>query len=129
MEWNFRSGSMIDARASRAEFMSALRERATETSDLAAAEMIFGELIGNVVRHAPGPVRVRLEWNGRRAMLSVHDEHAPFKPTFRLPADIMSEHGRGLYIARALATSLDVIHVSGDGTKVSVGLPVRARLS
>lgn len=129
MEWIFRSGSMLDARTSRAEFMSALRERATETSDLGAAEVIFGELIGNVVRHAPGSVRVRLEWTGRRAMLSVHYEHAPFRPTFRLPDDIMSEHGRGLYIARALATSVDVTHVSGDGTSVQVGLPVRARLS
>jgi hypothetical protein len=29
-----------------------------------------------------------------------------------------------LFIARTLATSLDVTHLSGDGTKVTVGLPV-----
>jgi anti-sigma regulatory factor (Ser/Thr protein kinase) len=128
MEWNFRSGSVTDARKTRAEFMTALRAGAAEGSDFAAAELIFGELISNVVRHAPGAVRVRLEWSGSKALLSVHDEHAPFTPKFKLPADIMSEHGRGLFIARALATSMDVTHVHGNGTKVSVGLPVRARV-
>ncbi len=108
--------------------MTALRAGAAEGSDFAAAELIFGELISNVVRHAPGAVRVRLEWSGSKALLSVHDEHAPFTPKFKLPADIMSEHGRGLFIARALATSMDVTHVHGNGTKVSVGLPVRARV-
>ncbi len=107
--------------------MTELRSRAADSSDFAAAELIFGELIGNVVRPAPGAVCVRLEWNGSKALLSVHDEHAPFTPKFQLPADIMSEHGRGLYIARAFSTSLDITHVHGDGTKVSVGLPVRAR--
>jgi anti-sigma regulatory factor (Ser/Thr protein kinase) len=124
MEWNFRSKSMRDARTSRAEFMRALRSDANAKSDLGAAELIFGELIGNVVQHAPGPVRVRLDWSGKKAVLSVHDEHAPFTPRFELPADPLQEHGRGLYIARALATSFDVTHISGDGTKVTVGLPV-----
>ena len=124
MEWIFRSKSMHDARSSRAEFMRVLRERASAKSDLGAAELIFGELIGNVVQHAPGPVHVRLEWRGKSAVLSVHDEAEPFTPRFQLPADPMQEHGRGLYIARALATSFHVTHVSGDGTKVTVGLPV-----
>jgi anti-sigma regulatory factor (Ser/Thr protein kinase) len=124
MEWNFRSKSMHDARSTRAEFMRALRSDASAKSDLAAAELIFGELIGNVVQHAPGPVCVRLDWPGEKALLSVHDEHAPFTPRFRLPADPLAESGRGLYIARALATSFNVTHISGDGTKVTVGLPV-----
>jgi len=104
--------------------MRALHERASANSDFAGAELIFGELISNVVRHAPGPVQVRLDWSGKKAILSVHDEHAPFTPRFKLPDDIMAESGRGLYIARAYATSLDVTHIDGDGTKVSVGLPV-----
>lgn len=104
--------------------MTELREFGTTNSDFAGAELIFGELISNVVRHAPGPVRVRLDWNGKKAVLSVHDEAQPFKPRFALPLDPMSESGRGLFIARALATSLDVTHIAGDGTKVSVGLPV-----
>ena len=104
--------------------MRALRTAANATSDLAAAELIFGELIGNVVQHAPGPVRVRLDWSGEKAVLSVHDEHAPFTPRFTLPTDPMQENGRGLFIAHTLATSFDVTHISGDGTKVTVGLPV-----
>jgi anti-sigma regulatory factor (Ser/Thr protein kinase) len=124
MEWQFGSASSADARRSRREFMTELRESGSTSSDFAGAELIFGELISNVVRHAPGPVRVRLFWNGKRAVLSVHDEAAPFKPKFALPADPMSENGRGLFIARALSTSLDVTHIAGDGTKVSVGLPV-----
>ena len=104
--------------------MQALKARATESSDLAGAELIFGELISNVVRHAPGAVCVRLSWNRHKAMLSVHDEHAPFTPKFKLPDDPFAESGRGLYIAKALATSIAVTHINGDGTKVSVGLPV-----
>lgn len=104
--------------------MCALRTAANTRSDLGAAELIFGELIGNVVQHAPGDVCVRLDWNDKNATLSVHDQHAPFTPRFRLPDDIMQEHGRGLYIARVLSTSFNVTHISGDGTKVTVGLPV-----
>jgi anti-sigma regulatory factor (Ser/Thr protein kinase) len=124
MEWRFRSGSQTEARNSRAEFMSELRRRASAKSDLAAAELIFGELIGNVVKHAPGAVRVRLDWSGPRAVLSVHDEHAPFTPKFKLPENPMAEGGRGLFIAKALSTSIAVTHIHGDGTKVAVGLPV-----
>ena len=127
MEWNFRSGSVAAARESRREFVSELRAQANAQSDLPAAELIFGELIGNVVKHAPGRVSVKLEWNGPKAILSVCDIHAPFKPKFTLPADIMSESGRGLFIAHTLATSVSVTHIRGDGTKISIGLPVWRR--
>jgi serine/threonine-protein kinase RsbW len=98
--------------------------RAGGTGDFPAAELVCGELVGNAVRHAPGRIVVRLEWDDDYPLLSVHDEGTSFRPDFRLPEDPMSEHGRGLYIVRALALSLDVMDIEGDGSQVLARLPV-----
>ena len=123
MEWRFDSRSEMDAHRLRHEFMDLLRERGT--GDFAAAELVYGELVGNAVRHAPGPVVVRLDWDDVHPVLTVHDEGESFRPTIRLPADPLAEHGRGLYIVRALALSLDVESIDGDGSQVNARLPVR----
>lgn len=122
MEWRFDSRSEIDAHRMRHEFMDLLR--AGGTGDFPAAELVYGELIGNAVRHAPGPIVVRLDWDDDYPLLSVHDEGESFDVDIRLPEDPMAEHGRGLYIVRALALSFDVRSIAGDGSQVAARLPV-----
>ncbi|GAC1593992.1 MAG: hypothetical protein NVS3B28_24330 [Candidatus Velthaea sp.] len=126
MEWKFESSNEIDARRLRRELIAILR--AEGVGDFDAAELIYGELIGNVVRHAPGRIRIQLVWENDVPVLTVGDEAQPFTVHAELPADVMSECGRGMYIVKTLVRDFHIRDVPGDGTEVRVTLPVnRAR--
>jgi len=99
-----------------------LRSHADGADFLARAELIFGELLGNVVRHAPGPVEISLFRSRDGALLHVLDSGTAFELSEQLPADLLSERGRGLYIVRCLARSLKVEHVFNCGNHISVEL-------
>lgn len=122
MQWAFDSSSEIDAHRLRREFMALLRRDAS--GDFDAAELIYGELIGNAVRHAPGRITVRLDWPSDEPALTVHDEGASFVPKTTLPDDPLSESGRGLFIVKQLASSLRIRDIEADGSKVVAVLPV-----
>lgn len=72
------------------------------------AEMILGELIGNVVRHTPGAIEVVLERRRGAIVLHVLDNGEGFQFSPRLPLDAFSERGRGLYIAAQLSDDFSV---------------------
>jgi anti-sigma regulatory factor (Ser/Thr protein kinase) len=122
--WTFDSASTERAKQCRLEFSSLLRRYGNPESDFDAAELIFGELMANVVQHAPGPVSIRLEWTGKFPTLIMHDQEEPFAATLNLPDDPLRESGRGLFIIRELAVSLKVEDVPNDGTRVIVQLPI-----
>ena len=98
--------------------------RAAGNVDLEAAELIFGELIGNVVRHAPGPIDVQLSWGGNYPVLHVTDRGRGFIRNPSLPVDPLSESGRGLYIIALLARDVRVERIPGYGNHVAVELNV-----
>ena len=50
IEWNFDSAAAVRAEIARAEFMAIIKTVSHEQGDLESCELIFGELIGNVVR-------------------------------------------------------------------------------
>lgn len=109
----------------RRDLLAYLESRATAESDLAGAALIFGELIGNVVRHAPGPIAVDLNWVDGIAVLRVRD-HGPgfeWNGSVALP-ETLAESGRGLYIAHAVARDLQVRRINGNGTEAVAWLPV-----
>jgi anti-sigma regulatory factor (Ser/Thr protein kinase) len=91
------------------------------------AEIVFGELVGNVVRHATGPIDVDLEWGAEYPALHVIDRGREFSPNGSLP-DELSEGGRGLYIVRQLSRTLEIEHISGYGNHVTAELPLRKNL-
>lgn len=119
--------SYSDARQMRDEFISLLYACATTDSDFFAAELSYGELVGNVRRHAPGRASIALSWDGIHPTLMVHDEEKMFTHPCDLPADPMQENGRGLFIVKSLAVSLKFKDIIGDGSKVSVVLPVKRK--
>jgi len=125
--WAFHSHDAMRAEGARSQFVERLRDLATAESDLAAAELIFGELIGNVVRHGPGSIDVDLEWEGERAVLHVMDRGPHFTPNAELPDDVWSEEGRGLFLIAALGEDLSYAPLPVRGNHVSVVLPVRRR--
>jgi anti-sigma regulatory factor (Ser/Thr protein kinase) len=125
MHWTFQAADAGRAYGVRRDLLAYLRSRAREGSDLDAAALIFGELVGNVVRHAPGPIYVEIVWEGATAVLRVVDEGPGFDwdglPT--LPS-MFAESGRGLFIASSVAESLQVSRLSGSGTQATARLPV-----
>jgi PAS domain S-box-containing protein len=125
--WAFESADALAAQSVRSSFVAALAREASDDSDLGAAELIFGELIGNVVRYAPGAIDIDLEWIGAVPVLHVLDRGGGFDLRSTLPEDVMSERGRGLYIVSVLGTDLRADRLPGRGNHVRVVLPVRRR--
>jgi anti-sigma regulatory factor (Ser/Thr protein kinase) len=125
--WTFDSHSVVDAHAARKQFMQTLRASGSPESDYEAAEAVFGELLANVVQHASGRVVVALDWTDDSPVLMVHDEEDAFEDDLRLPGDLLAEHGRGLFIARKLSKTIEIVDVPRDGTIVRVTLPVYRR--
>lgn len=107
--WAFESSDAQQAHASRHAFVEALRDAGLRQKQLDAAELVFGELIGNVVRFAPGPVEIVLSWTHAAApVLHVLDRGPGFTFAPKLPLDLLSERGRGLYIVWSLAEDFNV---------------------
>jgi PAS domain S-box-containing protein len=125
--WSFESADAIAAHSVRSSFIAALAREADEQSDLSGAELIFGELVGNVVRYAPGPIDIDLEWFGHVPILHVLDRGGGFDLRSTLPDDVMSERGRGLYIVSVLGGELRADRLPGRGNHVRVALPIRRR--
>jgi anti-sigma regulatory factor (Ser/Thr protein kinase) len=123
--WTFAASNASQALEARTYFLEHLRSSAEGAADLDAAQMIYAELVGNVVRHAPGPIWIGFDWTREHhARLCVRDSGRGFSPRFSLPSDQLSESGRGLAIVAALA---ETVTVSRDeaGTLVCAILPVR----
>jgi anti-sigma regulatory factor (Ser/Thr protein kinase) len=89
--------------------------------------LIFGELIGNVVRYAPGPITAMLDVSGPAPVLHVVDEGRGFEFRPRLPADLLSERGRGLFLVTAFAEELSVERRRTGGSHARAVLAGRTR--
>lgn len=107
--------------------MGFVRERAGLRADYQAIRLVFFELIGNVVKYAPGRLMVRVDWFGESPYMHVFDRGGGFEYRPSLPSDILSEGGRGLYLVNSLTGSLTVHRLPGCGSHVSVRLPARRR--
>lgn len=122
MSWSFDSREQDAAYRARDQMLAFLAELCLAGSNLFDAKSVIGELIANVVEHAPGPVHSEIDWGGDHPVLRMRNASVGFTPRIALPADPMSEDGRGLYLVSALADDLRVAsHFDGD-TEISVRL-------
>lgn len=94
--------------------------------DVGAAELVFGELVGNAVRHAPGSIDVELGWDDvATPVLHVVDDGPGYAPGNGLPsADAVS--GRGLYIVKQLTRDFSVTKSPDRGAHARAVLLARA---
>lgn len=114
--WTF---DIRDAAASRDVRMAILRLLLTPTGARVAcgdAEIVLGELLGNVLRYAPGEVEVVLDASNVRPVLHVLDRGPGFRHNGLLPADMLSETGRGLFLAATLSDELHVTRRPDGGS-------------
>jgi len=100
-----------------------LGARATPGSDLAAVELILGELLSNVAQHTPGDAEVTVDFREGQAFLHVRDHGKPFSSNGQPSPDPLAPAGRGLHLIRSLAGSLELEH-DGSGNSIVVRLPV-----
>ncbi len=108
----------------RRDFRDYLMRFATVGSDVPAAELIFGELLANIVRHAYGNGTFRLDWRDPHARLVVEDRGSGFRePPRGTMEDPAAESGRGLALVTLLA-EVSISNRSGGGACVRVVLPV-----
>ena len=120
--WSFTAENAQAANDARGDFVRYLRGRDLDDEAIEAAELVFGELVGNVVRHAPGPIDVQLDWSGEVPALHVIDRGKSFSGTARLPTNPLSEGGRGLFIAEQLSKRVTIEHVPGFGNHICAEL-------
>ena len=111
----------------RRDVAALLRDRGATESEAYDAELILGELLGNVVRHTQGDVDVALDTSGAYPVVHVLDRGRGFTFIARLPQDDMSETGRGLFISAMLARDLTVVRRPDGGSHARAVLPSRLR--
>jgi serine phosphatase RsbU (regulator of sigma subunit)/anti-sigma regulatory factor (Ser/Thr protein kinase) len=114
--WMFEAEDAIAAQRARAEFAAELRAHNAAEEDVYAAEIVFGELVGNVLRHAGGLIEALADWSGQAPVLHVRDRGPGFFYAPRLPHDPLAEGGRGLYIVAALTDDFNVTRIIGNGS-------------
>jgi anti-sigma regulatory factor (Ser/Thr protein kinase) len=129
MRWRFESADASRAYDARRDLLDYLASRADGQSDLDAAALVFGELVGNVVRHAPGPIAIELSWDRGGAVLRVRDSGPGFEwdGAVSLP-DPMAESGRGLFIVYTVSQTMKVSRPPSGGTEVTAWLPISLNL-
>ena len=124
--FTFRIADASLANNARSIFQRYLAAQVDPASDIYGAELIFGELLGNVARHAPGAIDVRLRWNGPAAILEVADEGPGYSvQDVRLPSDL-AESCRGLFLVLSFGRDL-AVRRGGGRTTTTVTLPVTRR--
>jgi serine phosphatase RsbU (regulator of sigma subunit)/anti-sigma regulatory factor (Ser/Thr protein kinase) len=107
--WTFDVRNANAARRARGKFTRSLGLHGFSAAACANAEVVFGELIGNVVRYASSAdVEVAVNHGGPETVLHVMDHGSGFKHISRLPQDPYSENGRGLYLIAALTDEFTV---------------------
>jgi anti-sigma regulatory factor (Ser/Thr protein kinase) len=88
---------------------------------LFAAELVTGELLGNVARHAPPIAKVALAFSDGAPVLCMSDRGPEYVFTPRTVAGD-AESGRGLYIVSQLVEELAIVPRAGGGSIVRVVL-------
>ena len=88
-------------------------------------ELIFAELIGNALRHAPGTVELILETHEDRVVMHLLDKGPGFAFSPRLPSDLYSEAGRGLFLIAYFATNFVVERRAGGGSHARITFNIR----
>ncbi len=120
--WTFRSDDVEAFANVRSQVCERLDLLGVSSARSTTAEMIFAELIGNVVRHAPGNIDVLLETRNSKPILHVLDRGPSFSYAPRLPTNPLSENGRGLYLVKELSHDFNVSPRPAGGSHARVVL-------
>jgi anti-sigma regulatory factor (Ser/Thr protein kinase) len=110
--FRFHFASAVLATYARRLFIVYLSGQVSSDCDLFNVELVFGEILSNVARHAPGPVDVELVWEGTGARLEVWDNGPGYEIIDARP-DVLDESHRGLFLVAQCADGLRVERRAG----------------
>lgn len=116
VRWSFHTDDAERASAARRTLGLLLEARGANERERFSAEVVFGELLANTARYAPGEVDVALDLSGRAPVLHVLDTGPGFRFISQLPDDLLSERGRGIYIVSTLTRAFSVVGRPGGGS-------------
>ena len=121
--WRLAAPDARGALRLRSAFREYLLAHAHPSSDFHAAEVVYGELLANCARHAPGPVRVEFRWDD--ATLAVTDSSDRLRSWPFSPDDWVAESTHhGYALLSAMGRRVHLAREPGGGTRASVVLPV-----
>jgi PAS domain S-box-containing protein len=122
--WSFHSSDAYSAQATRHELLSFMRRFVASEEELFSAELVLGEILANTVEHAPGLVRIEIDWEAAHPVVTVLDAGPGLAALAKsLPEDLLVENGRGLFLISTLAMDVRLESLPGRGTKMVVVLP------
>ena len=121
--WRFAAHDTARAVAARRELADVLRENGFEAEDISAAQLVFGELLGNAIRHASGTIDASVAWSGAHPVLHVLDEGPGYRSERPQLPEQFSESGRGLYIVSNLAEDFSIVRRAQGGSHARAVLP------
>ena len=119
LEWTFDARDAEQSHRVRAEMMAFITGQ-SPAADFSVAELIFGELAGNVARHTPGPAQFAVERRDGLIVLEISDYGRAFAYEHHA-IDPFAENGRGLFLVHELASGVR-IERNGDRNTVTVSL-------
>jgi serine phosphatase RsbU (regulator of sigma subunit)/anti-sigma regulatory factor (Ser/Thr protein kinase) len=125
--WAFDVEDSAAAYAIKRDFVRAVIDEYGVTADINACEVIFSELVGNVLRYAPGRLSLGLSVDRHGTWLHVMDDGPGFDGPPSLPKDLWSESGRGLFLVGALAEEFHIRRLPVYGTYIKALLPRKGR--
>lgn len=111
----------------RRAFREYLEHLGHPASDFDAAEMVYGELVGNCARHAPGEIRIAFRWDDSTLVVTEALDRLRMWPFS--PDDASAESTHHAYaLINAFTGRIHVTRDPAGGTRASVVLPVRRAL-
>lgn len=126
VEWSFDTSDAHAARTARLEFARRVQALYGGNVDVMAAELVLGELIGNVVRYAPGPAHVKADFDERGVTIAVKDRGNGFAASaIEREIGLLRESGRGLAIVAQLVETMEIDCGERGGCCVRARLDVR----
>ena len=127
--WTFAVQDRTAATEARQSVALVLREYGATEADTRTSELIFSELLGNVVRYGSEYVEFALDVSGDAPVLHALDRGPGFTYSAHLPMNPLSDSGRGLFIVRSLTHALNVTRRNDGGSHVRAVLPfvIRSR--
>lgn len=120
--WRFDPRWSDVARRAKRELLQTLEHNGVPSRRRWAAELTFAELMANVIRYAEGLVEVILERRAGDFILHVLDKGPGFEFSPRLPSDLFSERGRGLFLISQFAREFTIGRRPGGGSHARIVL-------
>ncbi len=117
-QWTFDARDPVATKRMRNELLSELAFVSDDAE--VAALTIVSEVVGNLVRYAPDAAHVDLEFEDGRPVMHVRDTGPGFAFMPKLPPDMFSESGRGLFLIATLAADFNVTRRPRGGSHLRV---------